>query len=217
MGRHSRRTQVVVYLPPELHDSLRVRAAQQGTSMSDLVEQSIRGKPGIARSAVPIGPEADTAQPEIVDALIALGAPLWGRGAARRPPVAATIARAIGEARNHPAILRVLPLVLQRHAGRLSWKALRAAVAPGDLAALGMVLDLSAAATGSDRLARWARALWNTGVRQEPEAPFFDSPSARSPRYLELAAQRTPEVVRRWGFLMATPLDDFRAAVERFS
>jgi hypothetical protein len=185
--------------------------------MSELVERSIRGKPARDRRTVPIGAEEGVDAPEIVEDLIALGAPLWGRASTRRPHLAATIARAIGEARKHPAILRVLPLVLHRQAGRLSWKALRAAIAPGDRAALGMVLDLSAAVTGDERLARLARAVWKTGVRQEPPAPFFDSPSARSRRYLELAAQRTPEVVRRWGFLVATPLEDFRAAIERFS
>jgi hypothetical protein len=90
-------------------------------------------------------------------------------------------------------------------------------VAERSLPALGMLLELTMEVTGTETFGAWAAELRET-LGQRPRGalvPFFAG-RARGERYEEVARQRTPDVVRRWGFSMATPIDDFRAAVTRF-
>jgi hypothetical protein len=110
----------------------------------------------------------------------------------------------------------VLPVVLRANREALSLEDLRARSDPAQLPALGMLLELTAELTDDDRLRGWAEELARQGARRTPPRlePFFTSRPAGA-RYLALAAERTPELVRRWGFVLATPLDDFRAALER--
>ena len=41
MGRQKGRRQVVIYLPPEVHDRLKIEAAKTRTTMSELVESAL--------------------------------------------------------------------------------------------------------------------------------------------------------------------------------
>jgi plasmid stability protein len=208
MGRSSHKKQVVVYLPAELHQGLRTRAARSGRTISALVEEALRAQEGQQVATLSAAAEPRS---EIVDALVGYGAPLYGSGDASRLSVEEAVARGLELSRKHAAILRVLPLVLHRNRGRISWRALRRSAS--DLAALGMLLDLTAEVTGERSFQAWAARLPRSARRAPPEL-FFET---RRPtrRYLELAEVRTPEVVRRWGFLMATPLEDFRDAYAR--
>jgi hypothetical protein len=184
-----------------------------GKTISEIVEAAVSDRLD-ERPRVQLPSGLDTAAPAVVDALAQHGAPLWSSGRPTRLSLEAAIARGLEAARGHASLLYVLPVVLERNKANLSWSKLRARVGTPHLPALGMLLDLAAEATGTESFRAWAAELWDAGVRQEPERPFFASAGAGA-RYLELARQRTPEVVRRWGFLMATPIDDFRDAVRR--
>lgn len=194
---------------------LRLESARTRRSMSELVEQALRARKGSEgkKRPLPGGPEA--AANEVSEALAKYGAPLWSNGRPTDLTLEQAVAAGLAQARRHPSLLRVLPTVLWRNRRRLSLNRLRCEVGKPGLPALGMVLDLTAEVTGSDKFRRWADGLFGAGAKQDPPVPFFES-GATGRRYLELARLRTPEVVRRWGFYMATPLDDFQDAVRRF-
>ncbi len=214
MGKSSRKRQVLIYLPPQLHQRLRLEAASTGKSISELVERALTGPLPLEKQRVPLAAGLELPTPEVVDALAEHGAPLWSSGRETGLPLERAIAAGLLAARRHASLLHVLPIVLLKNLDRLSWPELRAHVHPAELPALGMLLDLAAAVTGTERFRDWATELWAGGVRQDPPAAFFVERAA-SARYLALAEQRTPQVVRRWGFLMATPVEDFAEAVRR--
>jgi len=205
----------VVYLPPELHDSLRLQSARTGKTMSELVEQSLRTRLAPERRRTPLPSPPEEPSPEVVDALVKYGAPLWSSGRPTSLSLEEAIAQGLELARKHPSILRVLPVVLAENRSELSWKSLRERVGRAGLPALGMLLDVTAEVTDIEEFRAWAAELQRAGIKRRVPAPFFEM-GACGERYLELARHRTPEAVRRWGFLMATPLDDFRRAVMRY-
>lgn len=208
MGQHKHKKQLLVYLKPELHQHLKLQSARTGTSMSKLVEQAVRVSLGAEQ--VPVA-DQEVERPEVVEALAKYGAPLWSSGRPTQLSLEETVATALTLARRHPSLLRVLPVVLYKNRSRLSWSSLRERTT--DLPALGMLLDLTAELTGVEMFSTWARELDDT-VRPGPGVPFFERGGSR--RYRELARQHTPELVRRWGYQMATPMDDFHAAMRRF-
>lgn len=210
VGRHKDKKQVVVYLPHALHQRLRLQSARVGKSMSELVEQALGARLG-KEQRVPIPSRPEVERPEVVDALVMYGAPLWSSGRPTQLSLEEAVTRGLALARHHPSLLRVLPVVLFNNRSRLTWDELRSRAA--DLRALGMLLDLTAEVTGVELFRSWACAL-SECMSQEPPTPFFER--SRGGRYLELAQLRTPGVVKKWGFLMATPIDDFQAAVRRF-
>jgi hypothetical protein len=215
MGHREGKSQAVFYLSPDLHKSLRLQSARTGQSMSDLVESALRAHGRSAAPRRPIPRDRENARPEVVEALVSHGAPLWGRGDPTRLSLEEAVAGGLALARRHPVLLHVLPAVLHGCSGRMSLPALRSCVGPGGLPALGMLLDLTAEVTGSTRLRRWAREIRRACEPRDPPELFFEG-ARRGARYLEVARRRTPEVARRWGFLMATPLDDFAAAARKF-
>lgn len=213
MGKTKGKNQVVVYLSEDVRRRLRVQAAREGRSMSALVEQALRSRLGADRRPLP-GPADGVATPDVQEALARFGAPLWSSGRPTGLTLEQAIARGLEQARDHAALLRVLPVVLYRNRHQLAWDKLRAEVGEQGLPALGLLLDLTAEVTGETTFRTWADGLRHQ-VRHAEPVPFFRR-RERSKRYSELARGRTPELVRRWGFLMATPLEDFRDAVERF-
>jgi hypothetical protein len=211
MGRHKGKKQVLVYLSPALHQRLRLEAARRSVSMSAMVEQALESR--LAPRLKPLADDLD-AQPNVVEALAGFGAPLWSTGRATDLTLEQAVAGGLELARHRPTLLRVLPVVLCLNRSRVSWPGLRAEVARESLGALGMLLELTAELTGIEAFRRWALEL-EPFAEPGAAAPFFrDRPA--SGRYLALARERTPEVARRWGFVLATPLDDFRSAMERF-
>jgi hypothetical protein len=226
MGRHKSKKQVLFYLSHEVHRSLRLQAALTGSSMSEIVERALtQARPGLERARLQLPGQqlprqrlprqTEHQELEVIDALAAHDAPIWSSGQPTRLSLEQALAQGLREARQHPFLLRMLPVVLFKNRRRLSWPRLRAAVASELLPALGMLLDLTGAVTGWRTFAAWAATLRAEGVEPAASELFFLGHAA-SDSYLELARIRTPEVVRRWGFLMATPLDDFQAAVEKF-
>jgi len=214
MGRQKGKRQVVVYLRPELHEGLRLQAARSGGTISGLVEEAVRVQlsgPG-PRLQIPLGIEEATSP--ALEALAHFGAPLWSRGAPGALGLEAAVAEALVLSRSHPSLLRVLPVVLFKNRRRLRWRALRSQVPRSEQAALGMLLELTLELTGVELFRRWADELRRHGVLQDPPAFFFVN-GPRGRRYEELAEQRTPAAARRWGFLMATPIEDFLEAMRR--
>jgi hypothetical protein len=214
VGRSKLKKQVVIYLPHEVHDQLRLQAARLGTTISELVETAVVARIG-ERRRIPLPAELESPAPElVVDALAEFGAPLWSSGQSTRLSLEEAILLGLGASRRQPSLFHVLPIVLHKNRARLSWPELRARADAATRPALGMLLDLTAEASGSERLRAWAAELWEAGARQEPVTPFFTTRPLGA-RYLALAQQRTPAVVRRWGFLTATPIEDVKAALER--
>ncbi len=204
---------MVVYLPPALHRRLRAQAARLDLTVSALVEAAVTARLDEQRR-VPLPAGLERGEPDpVVDALAAFGAPLWSSGQPARVELVAAILQGLAASRRQPSLLHVLPIVLHANRDSLSLEELRFRSDRALLPALGMLLELTAELTGDERLRGWADELWRQGVRQAPVEPFFTARTGA--RYLALAAERSPELVRRWGFVLATPLDDFRAALER--
>jgi hypothetical protein len=215
MGRQKGKNQVVVYLAPELHRGLRLQAARVGRSMSDLVEQALRAQAGQESPRVQLPRPPEPPIPEVVEALAAHGAPLWSGGRRTEGSLEQTVAAGLTAARRHPSLLRVLPVLLWRNRARLSLARLRDAAGADGQRPLGMLIDLTAEVTRWERFHRWADRIRASVTVPDPPQAFFE-PGATGQRYLELARLRTPAVIRRWGYLVATPLDDFQEAVNRF-
>jgi hypothetical protein len=72
-----------------------------------------------------------------------------------------------------------------------------------------MLTEMTAHFTGSEELAAKARAWWH----QPTETRHLFAPRNDFDR--ELAEHRSPDVARKWGFLMNMGEDSFRALYER--
>lgn len=214
MGRQPDKRQVVVYLPEATYRRLKHRAVREGTSMSALVARALEegGGPAtgpvrqLARAKEPDGGEATAA-------LLTHGAPLLGRSGSD-VPLEEAIALGLMEARHRPALLRALVVVIARHASRVRWELVRKRLAGEDLSALGAVVDLTAEASGDGDLRRAAEELFAAIGAVSPARPFFTRPALA--RYSAAMRDRTPAAMRRWGFVCATPVEDFRDALRKF-
>jgi hypothetical protein len=146
------------------------------------------------------------------ECLVAYGAPLAAyRGVASKPPEEALMD---GLALSHEdaTVLRVLPVVIARNHTRLDFERLRMLARQGDREAeLGMLLELTAEVAGLAHLAHEARKL------KKPERPpCLYLRTSRPGRFgLQLAEERTPAIVRSWGFLMNMSLDCFRELLSK--
>lgn len=130
--------------------------------------------------------------------LAAYGAPL--AGVAPSPEMSREEALVVGlrEARTDPTLLRVLPVMVLRNEGQLDWDDLRSRARRTKLKAeLGMLLDLTAAASGHASLRAQAHGL-SDQRRRVPR--YLPEPASAFER--RLADQRTPAEARRWGFRM---------------
>jgi hypothetical protein len=107
------------------------------------------------------------------------------------------------------ALARRLPLVLWRHRETLDHGRLaREAGRRNERQALGFFLELTATLGGDPALAARARRLQD--ARRVRTRPFFTR--VRGPVPTALPARRTPELARRWGFVLNTDLERFAAA-----
>jgi DNA-binding transcriptional ArsR family regulator len=145
--------------------------------------------------------------------LVALGAPLLATPAAHvRRPTEEILLDGLALARDDATLLRVLPVVVVRQESSFNWNDLFALARARRMASeLGMLLDLTASISGRTTLATRARHLRDErrkGLR------FFQNRSP-SPRERTIAIERTPEAVRRWGFLMNMDEAAFRTTLQR--
>lgn len=111
-------------------------------------------------------------------------------------------------ARHDPTIARVLPIVLWAQRTMIDPERLEAAARTGRVKhALGFMLALTAELARDRGLKRLAESFRDHRARGT--RPFFELPSSRAAD--ELAARRTPDVARKWGFLMNMDLASFES------
>ncbi len=113
--------------------------------------------------------------------------------------------------RRDPGFLRVLPVVVARHAAHLNFERLRSlAVARGLRAELGMVLDLTADVAGLPELRRQAAPLEDGRRRRDRFLP-----DSMGDREQELARRRSPAAARRWHFLVNVTEESLKDVVRK--
>ncbi len=135
------------------------------------------------------------------------GAPLLGGSAVEghaAPSREDVFAEALALARKDSSVARALPVALWRNRSKLDLLKLKAmASSAGQERTLGFFLDLTGRLGHSRKLTKAARSLHKPSPRL---TPFF---ALRTRAERELAAHRTPDVARDWGFSMNMPLDSF--------
>jgi hypothetical protein len=130
--------------------------------------------------------------------LAAYGAPLAGVAPSPEMPREEALVAGLLEARTDPTLLRVLPVMVLRNEGQLDWDDLRSRARRAKLKAeLGMLLDLTAAASGHAGLHEQTHGLTDQR-RRVPR--YLPEPASAFER--RLADKRTPPEARRWGFRM---------------
>jgi hypothetical protein len=110
-----------------------------------------------------------------------------------------TILRGLKAARNDATILRVLPVVIAKHAKELDWTDLaeraERARRMNLRAELGMLLDLTAEVADIPDLKARAEGLRDARRKRLRYYPFVEGTFER-----QLAARRSPGAARRWHF-----------------
>lgn len=148
---------------------------------------------------------------EVTRTLAAHGAPLLADEAPSRLAVEDAFVAALALSHEAPTLLRALPVFVVRNEATLDWTRVQAEARERGLEAeLGLVLDVTRSLAPSVKLAGLAEALPH-GPPTEPR--FFFAPRSRWDR--ELAEAQTPEVARRWGFVLNMTLDAFRTLLEK--
>jgi hypothetical protein len=157
------------------------------------------------------GASAPAGERNVRRSLAAYGAPLAGEEPRPSYSLAETLLRGLKAARSDATVLRVLPVVVAKHASELDWKDLTERARRMNLRAeLGMLLDLTATVAELPNLRVHAEEL-SDGRRKRPRYfPFVEGAFER-----QLAARRSPEAARRWHFLMNMTEDSFRETVRK--
>lgn len=148
-------------------------------------------------------------------ALAAVGAPV---GAPRRnPPPAdleATLADGLVLAHRDATLARTLPLVFWRQRDRYDLDRLVAqASRRGERFALGLFMELAGRLGHEPALLEAARRLRDR--RRTAVRLFFTRP--HGPFAMTLTRRNTPQVARRWGYLMNMTVDSFRTLFDKFA
>ncbi len=121
-------------------------------------------------------------------------------------PLDEAVLRALQHVEEDSTLALVLPVVLAKNAERVSFAELEAKARARHLEArLGMLLDVTAEVTPLHS-ARSAAA--NLYEFRNTTPVFLPPPKTRLDE--QLARQRTPEIMRRWGFLMNVREDSLR-------
>jgi len=139
--------------------------------------------------------------------LAALGAPLGGpaKGTRHAPPEE-VLADGLVLAHHSPTVARVLPVAFWRQRDKLDYERLeRAATLRDERQALGFYFELTGRLGGDRRLVRRASRLRDR--RRTALRPFFYGGRGWFAR--AAAKERSPELARRWGFLMNMELGSF--------
>jgi hypothetical protein len=148
-------------------------------------------------------------------ALAAAGAPV---GAPRRnPPPAdleATLADGLVLAHRDATLARTLPLVFWRQRNRFKLDRLVVqASRRGERFSLGLFLELAGHLGHEPTLIQAARRLRDR--RRTAVRLFFSN--AHGPIAMAMARRYTPQVARRWGYLMNMAVDSFRTLFDKFA
>lgn len=159
----------------------------------------------------PAAPTTGQNEPDPVRAWLAsYGAPLAGGRSSTgdRPPLEKALLAGLRASRRDAGVARVLPVVLWKNRKRLRHDELTTmAVKNNQARTLGFFLDLTAELTADSSFAAGAEILRDRRFRRP--VMFFEG--ATSPLDRELAELNTPEVARRWNFLMNMGTDSFES------
>ncbi len=143
--------------------------------------------------------------------LAAYGAPLLGEEPKRALSLSETLLRGLKTARGDATVLRVLPVVVAKHANELDWTELREGARRMNLRAeLGMLLDLTAKVADLPQLRAHTEELSDARRKRPRYFPLVEGAFER-----QLAARRSPEAATRWHFLMNMTEDSFRDMVRK--
>jgi DNA-binding transcriptional ArsR family regulator len=166
---------------------------------------------GLLRS-VASGAEGGAEEEHAVRAsLVAFGAPLLGDEPQRHYTLSDTVLRGLKLARIDATVLRVLPLVVAKHAHNFDWTDLRERARRMNLKAeLGMLLDLTSDVANLPALRTEADPLRDGRRKRER---FFLPVHGQGER--KLARMRTPASAARWQFYMNMPEDLFRETLRK--
>lgn len=148
--------------------------------------------------------------PGLRPSLAAHGAPLQETPEAVYP-LAETVLRGLRAARTDPTVLRVLPVVVARHARDFDWTELRELARSMNLKAeLGFLLELTGDAAGLPELSAQADPLRDARRKRARYYPEVHGTFER-----QLAERRSPSAARRWNFHMNMSEDSVRDLVRK--
>lgn len=169
-----------------------------------------RALSGLVKAATtrssPRSPDGDVRR-----SLVAYGAPLVGEEARQVYSLPETILRGLRAARADATVLRVLPVVVAKHATTLDWTDLKAGARRMNLRAeLGMLLDLTAKVATLPELRAHASELSDARRKRPRYFPYVEGAFEK-----QLAARRSPEAATRWHFVMNMTEDSFREMVRK--
>jgi hypothetical protein len=136
---------------------------------------------------------------------------LWRARLAPEADVERILVRALQRTHEDAATLRVLPLFLWRARPAMDWpRVVTESRQVGVLQELGLVTELAARASQEPELQVLADALWL--IAPKTTRDFF---AVRSPSERRVAELNTPEVARRWGFVLNMGEASFRSTFEK--
>jgi DNA-binding transcriptional ArsR family regulator len=180
-----------------------------------LVRSNARSAPARALSrlleAAKLEPDGGEVDPNVRPSLVAHGAPLQGVAPRAAYSLSDTVLRGLDAARTDPTVLRVLPVVVAKHAADLDWEELEEGARRMNLKAeLGMLLELTGTAAGLPALNAQAEGLMD-GRRKRPR--YFPRVVGAFER--QLAEERSPAAARRWNFYMNMSEESVRDFVRK--
>jgi hypothetical protein len=156
-------------------------------------------------------PSAGALERSVRRSLAAYGAPLLGEEPRPAFSLSETLLRGLRAARSDATVLRVLPVVLAKHAKNLDWADLMERARRMNLRAeLGMLLDLTAKVASLPDLRAHAAELSDARRKRPRYFPHVEGAFEK-----QLAARRTPEAATRWHFVMNMTEDSFREMVRK--
>jgi DNA-binding transcriptional ArsR family regulator len=154
--------------------------------------------------------QQDDSDTHVRAALAHYGAPLFVPGDAHLqdvPAPEATLAAALRQAHLDPAVAGNLPVVLWRNRQLDVNELVRLAARAGDGQTLGFFLELTDQLAGQTLFSPAAQPLKDK--RRRKLRNFFSRDGKFSAYEKDLATMNTPEVARRWNFLMNMSLESF--------
>jgi hypothetical protein len=154
---------------------------------------------------------SDTLYKNVRRSLTAYGAPLAGEEPKPVFPLPEALLRGLQAARGDATVLRVLPVVVAKHATELDWDDLTERARRMNLRGeLGMLLELTATVAELPSLRARADKLSDARRKRLKYFPLVEGTFEK-----QLAARRSPEAATRWHFRMNMTEDSFREAVRK--
>lgn len=158
--------------------------------------------------------ELSADQAEAKSALASLGLPVSTGKSSKscNQNLETLLAQACVLAHHDPSVTRALPVLLAKYKDALDMTALESACRKmGEKHTMGFFLDLTGELSDDERLSKLAN-LFQDHRRKKPRQ-FFAHPTTFSRR---VAARKTPELAKKWGWLMNMSLESFSSTFDKF-